>query len=208
MPGPSSDTACTSTSPDWSRGASTGIGSAPGEKSARPAGSVTAPAAGAAVDQLRFARLRLQPLRSRLLHRVSAASPTSSFDFVFHTGDYIYEGRADGGRNPAVVRQHRGAELYTLVDYRNRYALYKADRDLLAAHASAPFVVTWDDHEVDNDYAGDIDENDTPPEVFLLRRAAAYQAYYETMPSAAVDAAGRAVDAALSPPAVRPRCST
>lgn len=104
------------------------------------------------------------------------------FDFVFHTGDYIYEGRADGGRSPAVVRQHHGHEIYTVVDYRNRYAQYKSDRDLMAAHASAPFVMTWDDHEVDNDYAGDLDENDTPPEVFLLRRAAAYQAYYETMP--------------------------
>jgi alkaline phosphatase D len=52
----------------------------------------------------------------------------------------------------------------------------------MKAHASAPFVVSWDDHEVDNDYAGDRDEHDTPPEVFLLRRAAAYQAYFETMP--------------------------
>ena len=49
------------------------------------------------------------------------------FDFVFHTGDYIYEGRADGGKNPALVRQHSGEEIYTVVDYRNRYALYKAD---------------------------------------------------------------------------------
>ncbi len=75
-------------------------------------------------------------------------------DFVFHTGDYIYEGRDDGGRTEAV-RQHEGQEIYTLVDYRNRYALYKMDRDLRAAHASAPFIVTWDDHEVDNDYAGE-----------------------------------------------------
>jgi alkaline phosphatase D len=56
------------------------------------------------------------------------------------------------------------------------------DRDLIAAHASAPWIVTWDDHEVDNNYAGDIDEHDTPPELFVLRRAAAYQAYYEMMP--------------------------
>jgi alkaline phosphatase D len=104
------------------------------------------------------------------------------FDFVFHTGDYIYESRDDGGRNPALVREHQGDEIYTLVDYRNRYAQYKTDADLRAAHASAPFIVTWDDHEVDNDYAGDRDENDTPPEVFLLRRAAAYQAFFETMP--------------------------
>jgi alkaline phosphatase D len=105
-----------------------------------------------------------------------------NFDFIFHTGDYIYEGRADGGRNDRRVRQHNGHEPYTLVDYRNRYALYKTDRDLMAAHASAPFILTWDDHEVDNDYAGDFDENGTPPELFVLRRAAAYQAYYETMP--------------------------
>ncbi len=87
-----------------------------------------------------------------------------------------------GGKTPALVRQHQGDEIYTLVDYRNRYAQYKMDPDLKAAHASAPFIVTWDDHEVDNDYAGDRDENDTPPEVFLLRRAAAYQAFFETMP--------------------------
>ena len=86
------------------------------------------------------------------------------------------------GGTGRVVRQHQGDEIYTLVDYRNRYAQYKMDPDLKAAHASAPFIVTWDDHEVDNDYAGDRDENDTPPEVFLLRRAAAYQAYFETMP--------------------------
>jgi alkaline phosphatase D len=141
----------------------------------------TAPAPGAAVDRLRFAVCGCSHYEAgyfTALRRVAE----EQFDFVFHTGDYIYEGRADGGRNPAVVRQHQGAEIYTVVDYRNRYAQYKLDRDLLAAHASAPFVITADDHEVDNDYAGDTDENDTPPEVFLLRRAAAYQAHYETMP--------------------------
>ena len=52
------------------------------------------------------------------------------FDFVFHTGDYIYEDRADGGRSPAAVRQHHSHEIFTVVDYRNRYAQYKSDRDL------------------------------------------------------------------------------
>jgi hypothetical protein len=69
-----------------------------------------------------------------------------------------------------------------VVDYRNRYAQYKMDPDLAAAHRSAPFIVTWDDHEVDNNYAGNHDEHGTPAELFLLRRAAAYQAYYENMP--------------------------
>lgn len=141
----------------------------------------TAPAAGAAVDRMRFAVCGCSHYEAGYFTAFRHIAE-EQFDFIFHTGDYIYEGRADGGRNAAVVRQHRGTEIYTIVDYRNRYALYKSDRDLLAAHASAPFVTTWDDHEVDNDYAGDIDENDTPAEVFLLRRAAAYQAYYETMP--------------------------
>jgi alkaline phosphatase D len=52
----------------------------------------------------------------------------------------------------------------------------------MAAHRSAPFVVSWDDHEVENNYAGELDENGTPAAIFLLRRAAAYQAYYEHMP--------------------------
>lgn len=143
--------------------------------------AVTAPAAGADVERLRFAVCGCSHYEAGYFTAFRGIA-AERFDFVFHTGDYIYEGRADGGRNPAVVRQHRGSEIYTLVDYRNRYAQYKSDRDLLAAHASAPFVMAWDDHEVDNDYAGDSDENDTPPEVFLLRRAAAYQAYYEHMP--------------------------
>jgi alkaline phosphatase D len=141
----------------------------------------TAPAATALVDRLRFAVCGCNHYEAGFFTAFRRIAD-EQFDFVFHTGDYIYEGRDDGGRNPALVRRHRGQEIYTLVDYRNRYALYKSDPDLRAAHASAPFVMTWDDHEVDNDYAGNLDERDTPPEVFLLRRAAAYQAFYEAMP--------------------------
>ena len=141
----------------------------------------TAPALGATTDRLRFAVCGCSHYEAGYFSAYRHIAE-EHFDFIFHTGDYIYEGRADGGRNPNVVRQHRGQELYSLVDYRNRYAQYKSDPDLMAAHASAPFIVTFDDHEVDNDYAGDQDEQGTPPELFLLRRAAAYQAYYETMP--------------------------
>ncbi len=99
-------------------------------------------------------------------------------DLVFHLGDYIYEGRS----NPRV-RAHQGGELSSIDDYRNRYSLYRTDRDLQNAHAACPWVVTWDDHEVDNNYAADVSEK---PEVrredFLERRASAYQAYYEHMP--------------------------
>ena len=141
----------------------------------------TAPAAGAAVDRLRFGVVGCGHYEAGYFAAYGRLAE-EAFDFVFHTGDYIYEGRGDAGRNPNNVRVHHGQEIYTVTDYRNRYAQYKSDPDFLAANLSAPFVMTWDDHEVDNDYAGDHDEHDTPPEVFLLRRAAAYQAYYETMP--------------------------
>ena len=114
----------------------------------------TAPAEGAPADGIRFAVCGCNHYETGYFSAFRHLA-NEQFDFVFHTGDYIYEGRGDGGRNPALVRQHRGQEIYTLVDYRNRYAQYKPDPDLMAAHASAPFIVTWDDHEVDNDYAGD-----------------------------------------------------
>ena len=136
----------------------------------------TAPAAGADVDAIRFAVCGCNDLESGYFTALRHIAG-ERFDFVLHTGDYIYEGRAR-----KRVREHVGDEIYSLVDYRNRYAQYKLDPDLAAAHASAPFIVTWDDHEVDNDYAGLMDETGTPPEVFLLRRAAAYQAYFEHMP--------------------------
>ncbi len=141
----------------------------------------TAPAAGAAVDRLRFAVCGCNHFEHGFFTAFQQIAD-EQFDFVFHTGDYIYESRADGGRNPSRVRQHHRDEIFTVVDYRNRYAQYKLDPALRAAHQSAPFIVSWDDHEVDNDYAGNHDERDTPPEVFLLRRAAAYQAYFESMP--------------------------
>src|SRR5690606_6711208 len=94
-----------------------------------------------------------------------------------HLGDYIYE----GGISQNAVRQHDGPEIETLEAYRNRYALYKADPNLQRAHAAFPFVVTWDDHEVANNNAGDYIRGDAIGAV-LARRAAAYQAYYEHLP--------------------------
>jgi alkaline phosphatase D len=95
---------------------------------------------------------------------------------VIFLGDYIYE--SSWGRDH--VRKHGAAEPATLDEYRNRYGLYKMDRDLQASHAAAPWIVTWDDHEVDNDYAGDRSEELDP--AFLERRAAAYKAFLEHMP--------------------------
>lgn len=101
-----------------------------------------------------------------------------SLDFIVHLGDYIYEGKGLPGR----TRLHNGLEINSLTDYRNRYAQYKLDPDLQRAHALFPWIVTWDDHEVDNNYASDKGEDGTPRDKFLERRANAYQAYYENMP--------------------------
>jgi alkaline phosphatase D len=97
-------------------------------------------------------------------------------DLVAFLGDYIYE--ANWGSN--LVRRHAGLETESLAQYRQRHAQYKTDPDLRAMHAAAPWIVTWDDHEVDNDYADFQSEHLDPR--FLGRRAAAYQAYYEHMP--------------------------
>ena len=100
-------------------------------------------------------------------------------DLTFHLGDYIYE---YGGREN-LVRKHAGPKLRTLGDYRVRHAQYRTDPNLQAAHARCPWVVTWDDHEFENNYANDISEKTgIDPVEFLEQRANAYQAYYEAMP--------------------------
>ncbi|MET9828792.1 alkaline phosphatase D family protein [Streptomyces sp. NPDC006385] len=108
-------------------------------------------------------------------------------DVVFHLGDYLYEyavNSVGGYRNytDRTLPAHFNRETTTLEDYRLRYALYKSDPDLRAAHAAHPFVVTWDDHETENNYADDTPENSVPPQEFLLRRASAYRAYWENQP--------------------------
>lgn len=102
----------------------------------------------------------------------------SAPDLVIHLGDYIYETGGSGSR----VRHHEDGECYSLEDYRRRHSLYRSDPSLQAAHAACPWLVVTDDHEVDNDYAGDTSEEGDAPALFLARRAAAYRAYYENLP--------------------------
>ncbi len=99
-------------------------------------------------------------------------------DLVLFTGDYIYERTAQRG----VVRQTTLTEAVDLAGYRARYMLCKRDPQLQAAHAACPWIVTWDDHEVANDYAGSVSETRADPVQFRLRRAAAYRAFWEHMP--------------------------
>ena len=100
-------------------------------------------------------------------------------DLVIHLGDYIYE--YAGAENKP--RKHMGGEIVSLSDYRTRYSQYRLDDTLQETHRRFPWLVTWDDHEFDNNYANLVSEEEgVSPEEFLARRMNAYQAYYEFMP--------------------------
>ena len=138
----------------------------------------TFPAADALPERLRFAFASCQHYETGL-YTAYEHMRREAPDLVIHLGDYIYEYAGVGNR----VRLHHGPETTTLHGYRTRLAQYRTDPALQAMHAAAPWLVTWDDHEFDNNCANDISEElNVTREDFLKRRAASYQAYYEHMP--------------------------
>lgn len=139
----------------------------------------TMPPANATPERLRFAFASCQKYEIGYFTAYEHMA-REDLDLIVHLGDYIYE-KAD---DKSAVRPHGTAEIFTLDDYRRRYGLYKSDPALQAVHAMAPWIVTWDDHEVSNNYANAIAEHPetTTTEKFLQRRAAGYQAYFEHMP--------------------------
>jgi alkaline phosphatase D len=151
----------------------------------------TAPAPDASPSALRFVSAGCQLWESGFFTAWRHIAG-EDIDFVSHYGDYIYESRGHGGapRRVPPVREHHGEETYSVQDYRTRYAQYRSDPDLQAAHRAHPFLMSFDDHEVDNNWAGGISEEDgsarrpieVPPEIFALRKQAAFHAWYEAMP--------------------------
>jgi alkaline phosphatase D len=137
----------------------------------------TAPAPGAPLDRLRFAFASCQHY-GQGYYAPYRHMARQELDLVVFLGDYIYETPA----RDEIVRPEPKTAPISLVQYRNKYALYKSDPDLQAVHAQFPWIVTWDDHEVANDYADDQSQDRDDAAWFLRRRAAAYQAYYEHMP--------------------------
>ena len=136
----------------------------------------TAPAFGATPRELKFAFVSCQNYTQGYFpaHRRLAEE---DLDFAVHLGDYIYESGA------AAVRAHYpAAEIFSLDDYRIRYGQYKSDPALQAVHENFPWIVTWDDHETENNYAGFIPQDPADAAIFADRRARAYQVYYEHMP--------------------------
>ena len=129
-------------------------------------------------DRMRFAFTSCQHYESGYFNGYPHMQQ-EDLDLVIHLGDYIYEYAGIDNR----VRKHLGSEITTLANYRQRYSQYRLDQSLQDAHRLFPWLVTWDDHEFDNNYANLVSEEDgISPEAFLARRMNAYQAYYEFMP--------------------------
>jgi alkaline phosphatase D len=129
-------------------------------------------------ERLRFAFASCQHWEQGLF-TAYADMAAQDLDLVIHLGDFIYEYAGKDG----LVRKHHGGKLRTLDDYRVRHAQYRSDPLLAGMMARCPWLVTWDDHEVENNYADAIRERKGMTEAeFLAQRAAAYRAYYEAMP--------------------------
>lgn len=150
----------------------------------------TAPAYRSRPDALRIGMVNCQDWQNGYWPAYSALAE-EDLDVVLHVGDYIYEydpSSAYADRLHTTPQTPGLDQLSTLSDYRARHAQYKTDPALQASHAAFPWIVTWDDHEVENNYAGLVDEIDDTgakhqdPAAFARQRAAAYQAYYEHMP--------------------------
>ena len=137
----------------------------------------TAPAAGSTPAQFRFAFASCAQYEQGYFAAYRDIA-NRDLDLVMHLGDYIYE-KSWGSK---LVRHHEVGIPTTLSEFRDRYALYKLDPDLQAAHAAVPWLTTWDDHEVADDYANDRSYTTRDPAQFMKMRAAAYQAYYEHLP--------------------------
>jgi len=155
--------------------------SALGEQS-RVGRTRTFPRVGEDCPRMRFALASCQDMRTGYFSAY-ADMLEQELDCVIHVGDYIYEDGPEAQPfDPA--RNHLGGETFSLLDYRSRYAHYRLDPDLQEAHARFPFIVTPDDHEVDNNYAGVHAEEGAAASgaAFRERRQNALRAYVEAMP--------------------------
>ena len=145
----------------------------------------TFPVGGA--QRLRFALVSCSNYPAGFFNVYAEIAKRPDLDAVVHVGDYIYEfGEGEYGVGKAINRiPEPPREAVTLADYRARYATYRADADLQAAHRLFPFIAVWDDHEIANDawMAGAINHNPERGEGdWAARKAGAYKAYLEWMP--------------------------
>ncbi|CDQ40327.1 alkaline phosphatase D family protein [Virgibacillus salexigens] len=149
----------------------------------------TAPAADADISSLSFAMASCQAWYHGYFTAYKHMA-AEDLDFVFFLGDYIYEYAINTSNlmRPVELSNAHNTKVVTLDQYRLRYSLFKTDPDLQAAHAAFPWIITWDDHEVENNYADEDSQYGASERQFLLQRADAYQAHYENLPLRSISA--------------------
>lgn len=145
----------------------------------------TLPERGALPERFRLAVASCQRIEHGFFTAWDDIAKTE-LDLVFHAGDYMYEyaltAEAMATRMTIPVPDNARAKVSDLAEYRTRYALYKLDPDLAAAHAAHPFIASFDDHEVVNNWGGMSGPAKMSDRDFLRLRAAAFQAFYENSP--------------------------
>lgn len=164
-----------------------------GERSLRGTAR-TLPMAGAAVDRVRFGICGCQHFEDGFFGAYRHLA-REELNFVYHYGDFIYEYGLDytfpGGLPAAPVRRSGIRGLMDITDFRFAYAQQLSDVDLQAARSRHPFLASYDDHEIRNNWVADNDDWSRDPndprepvsaELFRLRKQAAMQAWYEHMP--------------------------
>lgn len=137
-------------------------------------------------ERLQLAVVSCSNYPSGFFHVYNAVAERE-LDLVLHLGDYIYEYARGGYASEEAEQLDRqvtpSGELFTLDDYRTRYAQYRTDPDLQKVHAALPFLVVWDDHEVANDtYDGGAENHNDGEGDFNERKMAALRAYFEWLP--------------------------
>ncbi len=135
-------------------------------------------------EQLTLGVVSCSNYEAGFFNAYNALAKNEDIDVVLHLGDYIYEYGVGTYGDSSTGRFHRPVhEILSLEDYRTRYAQYRLDKDLRAAHQAHPFITIWDDHEIANDSYKDGAQNHQEDEGdYGVRRNYARQAYYEWLP--------------------------
>ncbi|HTO01805.1 MAG TPA: alkaline phosphatase D family protein, partial [Microthrixaceae bacterium] len=154
-----------------------------GEQASATAQTRTFPAAAADAEKFKFVFASCQDFQWGQYGAWARAAEIEDLDAVVFLGDYIYEtNMGDLSPDQSGARVLDTPETTTLAHYRDRYAQTKADKSLQAIHHKAPWIATFDDHEVSDNYAGDVGGSDIKEPRSRDRRLAAYQAWYEHTP--------------------------
>ncbi len=136
------------------------------------------------LQEINFAVVSCSNYEFGYFNGFGAISEENDLDAVLHLGDYIYEYAPGDYGDSTTNRIHIPAkEIIELQDYRDRYAQYRLDPDLQAAHSKHPFILVWDDHEITNNSYKDGAQNHQEDEgPYNVRKDIAVQVYYEWMP--------------------------